>query len=231
MMMMMKTTASSKDRQVLEDRRTRARDAQNKLMSIHDFLSDHKIKANEHSAISCPFHGNDEDPSLGVTRDGHGFNCFGCGRKGGYIKFRMYWEQIVNGRPVSYNDIIEEILHERVDLCSELGFTTIFSSIIADVTVELDESGNLVLPSLERHKPSKIDTLTIKRIFQDLKTPGDIRAFIELVQKGNSEKYIMNLYSQPGVQSLLPEDFVAAELDALINGRLEESEENPIEEP
>ena len=218
-----------RERQIIEERRVKARDAVNTALSIFDFLAEHKITPNAHHAISCPFHGNDEDPSLGITQDGHGFNCFGCGAKGGYIKFRTLWEQKVEGKETNYNEVLEKILQENPSVCEELGFSSIFSEIISDIQIEHDQDGRLILPKRPEKNYQRVKTATIKSIFDKLTEIGDILSFIEFVQKGNREEYILKLYSGPEIKSILPTEEIIAGLDALLNGQLEDAGIDDVE--
>lgn len=220
------------EHQIIEERRIKARDAINQNFSILTFLKEWNLHRadhpdlphpvpNERNAISCPFHGNDEDPSLGIIYDGHAFNCFGCQRKGGYIRFVTYWEKIVCHHDLNYNQVIEKILKENPRFCEELGFSSIFSEIVSEISIEHDENGKLILPTRPERDVQRVSTITLKSIFDGLKEPGEIKAFIELVQRGNSEAFILKQYSGPNIQSLLPTDEIVAGLDALLNGRLE----------
>lgn len=221
--------AQRRERKIVEERRVKARDAVNTALSIFDFLAGHKITPNAHHAISCPFHGNDEDPSLGITTDGHGFNCFGCGAKGGYIKFRTLWEQKVEGKDINYNEVLEKILQENPGICEELGFSSIFSEIVSDIQIEHDAEGRLVLPQRMERSYQRVNTTTIKSIFDGLTDIGEIVSFIELVQKGNREEYILKLYAAPEIRSVLPTEEVIAGLDALLNGQLEDAGIDDVE--
>ena len=65
------------------------------------------------NTMSCPFHGSDSTPSLKIN--GHKWNCFGCGRGGGYLKF-IHEISLLENHNVTYYDVIENYIRENQDL-------------------------------------------------------------------------------------------------------------------
>lgn len=70
--------------------------------------------------MSCPFHGSDSTPSLRINDKQ--WKCFGCGRGGGYLKFREAMKQLESSK-VTYYDVAEEYVHETRDLALLVGGT------------------------------------------------------------------------------------------------------------
>jgi DNA primase len=54
--------------------------------SMSDILMRYGIRSNgTRKNISCPFHGEDKNPSMQIFQDG--YNCYSCGRNGDIFKF------------------------------------------------------------------------------------------------------------------------------------------------
>lgn len=203
-------------RSIIESRRVTARDAIAAKFSIFDFVKEKGLKVSVHNSISCPFHGNDEDPSLGITQDGKQFHCFGCDAKGGYIRFREYWSDKVDNTPIGYNQTIELILKENPSLCQELGFSTIYSDIVSDIEIEYDDDGRLILPEFRNRITERVSTRTLKTLFDSLLLEPDIQDFIAMVQHGHSEEYLLSMWSDNTISSISRDEAIA-ELTELFN--------------
>lgn len=72
------------------------------------------------NTMSCPFHGSDSTPSLKIN--GHKWKCFGCGRGGGYLKFR-HELLLTENHKATYYDAIENYIKEKPDLYATLNGT------------------------------------------------------------------------------------------------------------
>ena len=68
--------------------------------------------------MSCPFHGSDSTPSLRINSKQ--WKCFGCGRGGGYLKFREAMAKLENSKTMYY-DVAESYVRERPDLARMVG--------------------------------------------------------------------------------------------------------------
>lgn len=110
-----------------------ARAEESSKYSFAVFCKEHNLFSSEdrHRAgevmICCPFHG-DNNPSLSINEGKRIWNCLGCGRGGGYIKFRQEYDNVILNRKYSVYDEINSILKSDPVLQAQLGFGSIFMS-------------------------------------------------------------------------------------------------------
>ena len=130
------------------------------------------------NTMSCPFHGSDSTPSLKIN--GNKWKCFGCGRGGGYIKFRMEQNLLENPK-FTYYDTLEKYAMEHHDLAA-LVDGTIYKSTEETMTEQWDEM--IAMSSEPSYRPKKIevhsnDKLIRKARKMDTKTKIQILAGIQ----------------------------------------------------
>lgn len=144
------------------------------------------------NTMSCPFHGSDSTPSLRVNGDK--WKCFGCGRGGGYLKFRLEQELIDNSK-CTYYDVVERFVSETSDIAVEVGGT-----ILKDVNESLDEQWDDMIQGFntERRKPQLIE----------------VKSLDKLICKATKQSTEIKLHLLSGIQDELPYNY----LENIVNG-------------
>lgn len=112
------------------------------------------------NTMSCPFHGSDSTPSLRVN--GNKWKCFGCGRGGGYLKFRHELELLDNSK-MSYYDVAEKYAHEHSDLTALVG-GTIYKSVEESFDEQWDKM--ISIATDESYKPKIVKTDSIDKLIR-----------------------------------------------------------------
>lgn len=86
--------------------------------SMRAVIEGYGIKVDRAGKFLCPFH-NDKHPSAGILQNDKAFNCFSCEEKGNIYNFIDKYEEKVNGRKLSSNEIYKkmaELSNLNVDL-------------------------------------------------------------------------------------------------------------------
>lgn len=76
----------------------------------------------------CPFH-EDMNPSFFVSVSRNKYNCFSCGKQGGYVRFVTSCINEIDKMEMSYYDVLDEVLKKHIGMRNMLGFCTIFKSV------------------------------------------------------------------------------------------------------
>lgn len=115
------------------------------------------------NTMSCPFHGSDSTPSLKVN--GNKWKCFGCGRGGGYLKFRVEIAQLDNHK-VHYYDVVEEFVRENIELASEIG-----GSIFKTKEESFDEQWERMMDVATNttYKPKRVEVKSYAQLLREVK--------------------------------------------------------------
>lgn len=144
------------------------------------------------NTMSCPFHGSDSTPSLKVNGDK--WRCFGCGRGGGYLRFRLEQELLDDSKKVYY-DVVEEFVRETEDIAVEIDGT-----ILKSVNERLEEQWNNLQEdfNIEKHKPQQIKVESIDK----------------LIRKAMKQNIEIKLQLLAGIQDSLPYNY----LENIVNG-------------
>lgn len=112
------------------------------------------------NTMSCPFHGSDSTPSLKIN--GNKWKCFGCGRGGGYLKFRHENDMLENHKK-TYYDVIEDYIKEHGDLAAIVG-GTIFKSKEETFTEQWENM--LSVAEGKHYKPKKVDVKSVDKLIR-----------------------------------------------------------------
>lgn len=121
----------------------------------------------------CPFH-YDKTPSFSFSDSKGICNCFSCNFGGTYLDFILQYENVVNGRDISYYSLVNEILSNDPIMQAELGFSTIYTShniFKGEIVYKPFQPKNLkekYVPSsyLELAKKLKKDKVPKERVFE-----------------------------------------------------------------
>ena len=144
------------------------------------------------NTMSCPFHGSDSTPSMKIN--GQKWKCFGCGRGGGYLKFRHELALLENHR-VTYYEVLDKYIQERRDLAALVG-GTVFKSKEESFTEQWD--GMMNIASSPSYKPKTIEVKSIDK----------------LIRKAKKLDPSIRLHLLSGIQEELP----YAVLESIVNG-------------
>lgn len=182
-----------------------------KLQMVEDYINTKVdltsyIKSSGYSMIgntmSCPFHGSDSTPSLRVN--GEKWKCFGCGRGGGYLRFRLEQELLDNTK-CTYYDVVEKFISENEDIAFEVGGT-----ILKDVHESLDEQWEEMLEGFntQRRKPQIVETQSIDKLIRKA-MHSDTRIKIQLLSGIQDElpyNYLSNIVNGTDITGMSLED-------------------------
>lgn len=182
-----------------------------KLQMVEDYINTKVdltsyIKSSGYSMIgntmSCPFHGSDSTPSLRVN--GEKWKCFGCGRGGGYLRFRLEQELIDNSK-CTYYDVVEKFISENEDISFEVGGT-----ILKDVNESIDEQWEEMLEGFntQRRKPQIVETQSIDKLIRKA-MHSDTRIKIQLLSGIQDElpyNYLRNIVNGTDITGMSLED-------------------------
>lgn len=109
------------------------------------------------NTMSCPFHGSDSTPSLKIN--GHKWKCFGCGRGGGYMKFRHECELLTNHKK-TYYDVVDDYVREHSDLSAIVG-GTIFKTTEESFNEQWEKMQDSITTKAYRPKCVKVQSTGI----------------------------------------------------------------------
>lgn len=182
-----------------------------KLQMVEDYINTKVdltsyIKSSGYSMIgntmSCPFHGSDSTPSLRVN--GEKWKCFGCGRGGGYLRFRLEQELLDNTK-CTYYDVVEKFISENEDIAFEVGGT-----ILKDVNESIDEQWEEMLEGFntQRRKPQIVETQSIDKLIRKA-MHSDTRIKIQLLSGIQDElpyNYLSNIVNGTDITGMSLED-------------------------
>ncbi len=182
-----------------------------KLQMVEDYINTKVdltsyIKSSGYSMIgntmSCPFHGSDSTPSLRVN--GEKWKCFGCGRGGGYLRFRLEQELLDNTK-CTYYDVVEKFISENEDISFEVGGT-----ILKDVNESIDEQWEEMLEGFntQRRKPQIVETQSIDKLIRKA-MHSDTRIKIQLLSGIQDElpyNYLSNIVNGTDITGMSLED-------------------------
>lgn len=182
-----------------------------KLQMVEDYINTKVdltsyIKSSGYSMIgntmSCPFHGSDSTPSLRVN--GEKWKCFGCGRGGGYLRFRLEQELLDNTK-CTYYDVVEKFISENEDIAFEVGGT-----ILKDVNESIDEQWEEMLEGFntQRRKPQIVETQSIDKLIRKA-MHSDTRIKIQLLSGIQDElpyNYLINIVNGTDITGMSLED-------------------------
>ena len=98
--------------------------------SFEKFIDEHNLGKDSVQrafdvVIKCPFH-VDYAPSCSMNDSIHVFNCFSCGRKGSYIKFRALYDTEIEGISTGYYQEANNLLRSDSSMQAALGFSSIY---------------------------------------------------------------------------------------------------------
>lgn len=182
-----------------------------KLQMVEDYINTKVdltsyIKSSGYSMIgntmSCPFHGSDSTPSLRVN--GEKWKCFGCGRGGGYLRFRLEQELLDNTK-CTYYDVVEKFISENEDIAFVVGGT-----ILKDVNESIDEQWEEMLEGFntQRRKPQIVETQSIDKLIRKA-MHSDTRIKIQLLSGIQDElpyNYLINIVNGTDITGMSLED-------------------------
>lgn len=144
------------------------------------------------NTMSCPFHGSDSTPSLKIN--GSKWKCFGCGRGGGYLKFRLE-QALLESSKVTYYDVVEKYVSERRDLA-----ITINGSIFKTKEESFAEQWDNMMEVAEgvSYKPKT----------------AEVKSVDKLIRKAKKMNTDIKIHLLSGIQEELP----YAVLESIVNG-------------
>lgn len=98
------------------------------VLKKYNLLDDPRIQRGYNSIIiCCPFHGNDNTPSLSIDTEKNLYNCFGCNEaKGNLVNFISQYETKILHNRMTYYQVIEKALIEDPILQLRVGSKSIF---------------------------------------------------------------------------------------------------------
>jgi len=115
------------------------------------------------NTMSCPFHGSDSTPSMKIN--GPKWKCFGCGRGGGYLKFRHELELLENHR-ATYYEVLDKYIMEHRDLAAMVD-GTVFKSVEESFTEQWDNMMDIA--SNTSYKPKTVEVKSIDKLIRKAK--------------------------------------------------------------
>lgn len=107
------------------------------------------------NTMSCPFHGSDSTPSLKIN--GSKWKCFGCGRGGGYLRFRLELA-ILDNSEAKYYDVVEAVVKENKELSAEVG-GTIYKTKEESASEKWEKLQDFI--KSEPYKPKRIEVKSV----------------------------------------------------------------------
>ena len=110
--------------------------------------------------MSCPFHGSDSTPSLRINNKQ--WKCFGCGRGGGYLKFREEINKLENPK-ATYYDTVEKVVMETQEISALVG-----GSIYKSTKESIDDrwERTLDIANSKAYVPKKVKVQSYDRLIQ-----------------------------------------------------------------
>lgn len=149
--------------------------------SMRSVIEGYGIHVDKTGKFLCPFH-NDKHPSAGILKNDKSFNCFSCGEKGNIYNFIDKYEEKVNGRKLSSNEIYKkmaELSRINIDL-SQLDY-------------EKKENQRRNMSSYDNHQQNLLETLGFaNRAYQyylNTKIGEDAKNYL-INERGLSQKII-----------------------------------------
>lgn len=181
---------------VVMSRFTDAKTAINNQLQISSFLHSNGISIESNRQICCPLH-DDSTPSFSVNFETNEWKCFGCPDGGHYIDL---WMKLTNRRTGTHYTVftaVEEILRQNQEICTQLGFRSIYQSYENDFDlfkkVDLDAASDLDDFSSSKTAVFAFDTIlkekseiryvnteAVEKIMHKLKN-ADINKIIEFI--------------------------------------------------
>lgn len=176
-----------------------AKTAINSKLQISAFLSENGISIQSNRKICCPLH-DDSTPSFSVDFNQNVWKCFGCPDGGHYIDIWMKLTNKRSGTKYTIYSAVDQILKLNPDICSELGFNTIYQSYdeefdlfkkeeqkqesVQDVLGKFAASKTSVFSFDEKLKQPapvhKVGTDTLEKVMHKLRD-SDIHTIIEFI--------------------------------------------------
>ena len=119
--------------------------------SFQAFCAENKLlegatyRAND-IVIACPFH-DDESPSCSINEYKVVYNCFSCGRHGGYINFITEYDNVINARKIGVYQKLNELLRQDAEMQAALGIHSIYGG--TEDSFKLEDGLKKFQPKLE----------------------------------------------------------------------------------
>ena len=160
------------------------------------------------NTMSCPFHGSDSTPSLKIN--GHKWKCFGCGRGGGYLRFRLELALLENSNK-TYYQVVEDFVRENADDFRDIG-----GSIYKTVEETLEDRW-IRMEDIAHEKPRKPVMVSVQSydiiIRKAKKCSKDIQMHVLAgIQSGMPYKYLENIINGTAITGMSLSDLTAGEL-------------------
>lgn len=109
-----------------------ASESDNSKYTFDAFCTDHNLYRDNDKRLSdgelligCPFHA-DKTPSFGFSEHKRSFHCFSCDRSGKYLDLLLMYAREIEGRDITYYQLLNEMLTADPDLRQRVGETSVF---------------------------------------------------------------------------------------------------------
>lgn len=109
-----------------------ASESSNSIYTFYSFCEKHKLFSDKDKRlgtdeyfICCPFH-TDDSPSLGLSEGKRRWHCFSCDRSGRFPNFVLEYAKEIEGRDVTYYQILNEMLASDQELQRRVGASTVY---------------------------------------------------------------------------------------------------------